>query len=163
MVMAEQQPSPNQGAEQKQGGAELRRTPRRPFRRPVGLLIKGHYFLLHARQLSEGGVLVRIGAPERTRRYTGINQFEYDEEMALTLDDFPETTPVLVTLTLPSGFTLIAPGKVIYHEKELSEDAPQYGAGIGIRFDQDSMPLNHRRQIRNYVSSKLASEANDAA
>jgi len=143
-------------------GAELRRTPRRPFKRPVGVMCRGHYHLLHARQLSEGGVLIRIGAPEKTRKYTGVNQFTYEEELVLSLDDFPEGQQVLVTFTLPSGFSLIARGQVIYHERDLSEESPQFGQGIGIKFDHSLMPLNHRRHIRNFVSSKLASETEEA-
>ena len=46
-----------QGSRQN-AGIESRRSPRRVFRRPIGLLYRGSYVVARALQLSEGGLLL---------------------------------------------------------------------------------------------------------
>jgi hypothetical protein len=131
-------------------GIAARRTPRRLFRRPVGLLVEGRYAVVQARQLSEGGMSVTFFA-------AGVTWTDPDtqESQSMTLQDVSVGKRVVMTLILPSGTPVILRGELIYHEDgERSGEANV--VNLGIKFD--SVPIHLRREIRNYVSSKQAGE-----
>lgn len=135
-------------------GIAARRTPRRSYRRPVGILMGGRYVVVEGRSLSEGGVLFSL------RDLKG--------ELQIRLDDFQIGTSVAVSLILPAGPVMVLRGAVIYHQDE-AEDGNQSAArrvsaaaisgptkAIGIKFY--IVPILQRREIRNYVSQKRAGE-----
>ncbi len=113
--------------------ASKRRTPRRLFQRPLGVLVRGHYMVVAAKQLSEGGLLFEI---PRTSEH---------------LDDLRVGTALALSILLPVGAGLVLRGRVIYHAEEKSDVI-----GVGVKFDE--ILLNQRRLIRNYVSSKPVGE-----
>lgn len=102
------------------------------------------YSVFRALQLSEGGLLFE--APT-----DGAGQFEGDADHA-----FPVGAKIVISLLLPDGVGIVVRGKTIYHEKPRSEVAGGGQVGIGVKFD--SVALNHRRAIRNFVSSKPVGE-----
>ncbi len=120
------------------GTAAARRTPRRPFQRPVGVLVGGHYEVLRARQLSEGGISIFLG--------------EFGSRLRIKVEEVKVGQKLCVTFLLPSGDNLSLAGEVIYHD---AESGP--GLNIGIKFG--TVPLHQRRLIRAYVSSKKAGES----
>lgn len=115
-----------------------RRTPRRLYRRPMGLLVAGHYEVFEGRTLSEGGVSLQLHA-------------KGEKNPKMKPEELPPGSHVAVTLILPSGSSFILRGEVVYHNDETA------GHLVGIKFE--SVPLQQRREIRNYVSSKQAGEA----
>lgn len=119
------------------GSAAARRTPRRPFPRPVGVLVNGHYEVLRARQLSEGGLSLFLG--------------EFGSRLRIKVEEVQVGQKICVTFLLPSGESLCLGGEVIYHD---AESGP--GLHIGVKFG--TVPLHQRRLIRAYVSSKKAGE-----
>lgn len=119
------------------GSAAARRTPRRPFPRPVGVLVSGHYEVLRARQLSEGGISLFLG--------------EFGSRLRIKVEEVQVGQKLCVTFLLPSGESLCLGGEVIYHD---AESGP--GLHIGVKFG--TVPLHQRRLIRAYVSSKKAGE-----
>lgn len=74
------------------GGIEARRTPRRVFERPVGVLWRGEYGILRALELSEGGILFA------------------------TNSKIPIHSLVAVTVLLPDGHSVVAKGEIIYEQ-----------------------------------------------
>lgn len=100
----------------------------------------GTYCVLQGVQLSEGGMLLSRLAPSG--------------EPGLAPTAAGKGTRLTVTLILPSGSMMVLRAMVIYPEE--GPDRQGMGDSFGIKFD--SVPLNQRRDIRNYVSSKLASE-----
>jgi hypothetical protein len=121
--------------------AANRRTPRRIFRRPVGVMVRGHYVVLDGRSISEGGLLVALG-----------DRGDHSSASRMSLDELPVEARVSVSIILPAGSTLVLRGKVIYQEGDEA-----IGHSIGIKFE--AVPLQQRRDIRIYVSSKEAGEA----
>lgn len=131
-----------------------RRTPRRLYRRPVGILVGGRYEVPFGIQLSEGGLLIdTVDASGRER---------------FTADELGVGQRLTVTMILPTGSSMVLRGSVIYHEDSGSARpsgranannvaASANGTAIAIKFD--SVPLTQRREIRNYVSSKPVNEA----
>jgi hypothetical protein len=73
--------------------AAARRTPRRMFQHPIGVMYHGKYAVLEAHQLSEGGLL--FSSPE-----------------PLTVHDF-----ILATLIMPCGQHVIIRGELVYEIK----------------------------------------------
>lgn len=120
------------------GAAAARRTPRRPFQRPVGVLVGGHYEVLRARQLSEGGMSIFLG--------------EFGSRLRIKVEEVNVGQKICVTFVLPGGQSLCLAGEVIYQD---AESGP--GLHIGVKFG--SVPLHQRRLIRGYVSSKKAGES----
>ncbi|MDZ4084021.1 MAG: PilZ domain-containing protein [Bdellovibrionales bacterium] len=118
-------------------GAAARRTPRRPFQRPVGLLVGGHYEVLRARQLSEGGMSIFLG--------------EFGSRLRMKVEEVQVGKPVSMSFILPSGESISLRGEVIYHDTES-------GAGLHIGVKFGVVPMAQRRMIRSYVSSKRAGE-----
>lgn len=121
-----------------EGGAARRRTPRRAYRRPVGVLVGGHYEVLEGRSLSEGGVSVLLGDAGRTAP-------------KLSLEELRSGARIAISIILPAGPVLVLRGEVVYREGDA-----KLGHSIGIKFDV--VPLHQRREIRNYVSSKQVGE-----
>ena len=56
--MGQETPSKSNRGPRKSVGVESRRSPRRIFCRPVGLLYRGSYAVVRALQLSEGGLML---------------------------------------------------------------------------------------------------------
>jgi hypothetical protein len=71
-------------------GIEGRRTPRRAFVHPVGILVGGRYLLEQALQLSEGGMLISAA------------------------DKLDVAKQVVVTLVMPGAGYVVARGEIIY-------------------------------------------------
>jgi hypothetical protein len=103
-------------------------------------MVRGHYVVLDGKSISEGGILVALG----DREY-------HSTASHMSREELPVDARVAVSLILPSGSTLVLRGNVIYHEGDET-----MGHSVGIKFE--SVPLHHRREIRNYVSSKGAGE-----
>jgi len=118
-------------------GAVARRTPRRPFQRPVGVLSGGHYEVLRARQLSEGGMSIFLG--------------ELGARLRMKVEEVQVGKSMSMTFILPSGDSISLRGEVIYHDTESGS-----GLHIGVKFGV--VPMTQRRLIRSYVSSKRAGE-----
>lgn len=118
-----------------------RRTPRRSYRRPVGILIRGRYEVLEGRSLSEGGVMVAL-MDGTDRRH--LPRF--------SAEDLPVGARLTASIILPTGSVIVLRGEVIYHQGD-----EKVGHTVGIKFD--GVPLHQRREIRNYVSSKKAGES----
>lgn len=114
-----------------------RRTPRRVYRRPMGILVRGHYAVMEGRSLSEGGVSFLLQATGKPAQ--------------MNPDDIPAGSRLTVSLILPTGTAVVLRGKVVYHNADKS------GKSVGVKFDE--VPLQLRREIRNYVSSKQVGEA----
>lgn len=122
------------------GSQHVRRTPRRPFQRPVGVLVGGHYEVLRARQLSEGGMSIFLG--------------NFGSRLRIKVEEVKIGQKIGLTFVLPSGHHLSLLGEVIYHDAES-------GAGLHIGIKFGVVPLHQRRLIRAYVSSKKSGESAD--
>jgi hypothetical protein len=109
---------------------DSRRSPRRTFQRPIGLLVQGEYTLAEAAQISEGGMLI-------------LSEYE------LALKDL-----IVVTLLLPDGGHAVARAEILYRRKPTEPGGP---AAFGLQFL--NLPLMKRRIIRNYVAAKTQEEA----
>lgn len=72
------------------GGPESRRTPRRVYSRPIGVLNRGVYQVARGHQLSEGGMLIS------------------------TTESLKVHERVVVTLVMPGGDNVVARGEIIY-------------------------------------------------
>lgn len=70
---------------------ESRRSPRRVYQRPLGVLCLGKYNVVQAMQLSEGGLLFT------------------SEEL-----EFAEKAQVVVSLIMPTGHAIVARAEVLY-------------------------------------------------
>lgn len=92
-------------------GVESRRTPRRVYQRPVGLLIDGGYSLVSALQLSEGGTLFVSGSKLKLN------------------------SPIVVSLVLPGTGCVVARGELIYERPH-----PSGGFQYGVRFSELQRP-----------------------
>jgi hypothetical protein len=88
-------------AQNQKSGAELRRSPRRVFRRAIGLLYRGTYAVVRAVQLSEGGLL-----------FTAPWALEAGDQVA-------------ITLMLPLGGSCIVRAEILYAS---TEEKGAYGA-----------------------------------
>ena len=115
-------------AEQKKG-SEARRTPRRVYFRPIGVLVHGKYGVQQALQLSEGGMLFQ------TRQNLEVGNL------------------IVATLILPNGGCVVSRGEIIYLKPAQGSSFHQYG----VKFP--SLPIQLRRLIRNYVTAKTEEEA----
>lgn len=117
-------------SEIKSPSSKTRRSPRRAFRRPAGLLSGGNYELIHALQISEGGMLVE----SRARLFAKAK--------------------VVVSLIIPGAGPVIARAEVIYiMQSEMGRAVPAFG----LQFVDLALP--ERRLIRNYVAAKTEEEA----
>lgn len=108
-------------------GNYRRNYPRRPFKRTVGVLFKGHYFLAQAGEIGEGGMSI-------------------NSEVVLT-----EEEPVMISFQIPSGAFVCL--RAIIRSTQKSETADS-GAFIihGLAFSNVEFAI--KRQIRSFVSSR---------
>ena len=110
--------------------ADSRKSPRRAFNRPVGILVNGHYLVVEALQISEGGLLV-----------TSYVELSIKES-------------IVVTLLLPGGGHAAARAEILYRKKPTEKGQP---AAFGLQFI--NLPMMKKRIIRNYVAAKTQEEA----
>lgn len=76
-------------AEGRAGTRKARRTPRRVFNRPIGILCQGAFSIVQATQLSEGGL--------------GF----------LSEDAFPANSKIVISLLLPDGEVVVTRGEIL--------------------------------------------------
>lgn len=110
--------------------AENRSSPRRAFRRPVGILFRGRYEVIQGLQISEGGMLI-------------------ESDFGMTAKD-----RLVVSIILPGGDSVIARAQVVYL---MNRDGKRTSQAFGLQFVDLELPK--RRLIRNYVAAKTEMEA----
>lgn len=113
---------------QTDGSGNYRRNyPRRPFKRTVGVLFKGQYFLAQAGEIGEGGISIMT-------------------DMVLT-----EEEPLMVSFQIPSGEFVCLRAVIRSTQKTKN---PEDGSSIihGLAFSNVEFTI--KRQIRSYVSSR---------
>jgi hypothetical protein len=115
-------------------GIESRRTPRRVFTRPIGILCDGEFQLGEALQLSEGGLLFRSA------------EYVYSTGFS-----------VVITLNMPDGQGVVATGEIIYQLK--APTGPQYG----IRFSELDLQQRRaiRNYVSAKTQAEAEAEAQD--
>jgi hypothetical protein len=108
-------------------GNYRRNYPRRPFKRMIGVLFKGHYFLAQAGEIGEGGLSLKT-------------------DLVLT-----EEEPLMVSFQIPNGDFVCLRAIVKSTQKN---NKPEEGATIihGLSFSNVQFAI--KRQIRSYVSSR---------
>jgi hypothetical protein len=124
----------SQGTAQSSGKRESRKTPRRIFVHPMGVLSDGIYGLVRALQLSEGGLL-----------------FEAE-------DPFQIHDGVVVSFILPGGQGVVARGEVIYANPGLGGRVE-----YGVRFAPLSLKLRRLIRLYVTAKTQAEAEAEDAA
>lgn len=113
------------------GVETTRRTPRRVYSRPVGLLRHGEFCLVQALQLSEGGLL-----------FHSPLQFAVGEAIVLSI-------------IVPGGSSVVVRAEIIYVKP--AQPASLGQLQYGVKFAPLTLPL--RRLIRIYVTAKTQAEA----
>lgn len=106
-----------------------RRTPRRQFDRPVGVLFKGKYQIIKAVQISEGGVLLELPGHIKVGDHLLMN----------------------LILKADRGYA-VSRGEVLYVNEDVSDGFKRMGIKF---FDLSS---RHKRFIRDYIASKSEEE-----
>ena len=109
-------------------GAGYRRNyPRRPFKRTVGVLFKGQYFLAQAGEIGEGGMSIKT-------------------DLVLT-----EQEPLMVSFQIPSGAFVCLRAEI---RSTMKTTKPEDGSNVihGLAFSNVEFAI--KRQIRSYVSSR---------
>ncbi len=106
-----------------------RKYPRRRYRRPVGIMYQGQFWLVRGEEIGEGGLLIKS-----TR-------------------EIPESAVVLVTLFVPGGEIAIIRCEVRYILS--GRTASEYR--IGLQFINFS--FKHKKKIRDYIAAKSEAEA----
>lgn len=91
------------------GGIENRRSPRRVFKRPVGILLHGEYMICQALQLGEGGMMVNIP------------------------HEIKPGTRVVVTVFIPGGGHALVQAEVLY------TNGQDNGMCYGMKFENLSL------------------------
>ncbi len=104
-----------------------RQYPRRSFKRTVGILFKGQYFLAQAGEIGEGGMSVKT-------------------DLVLT-----ENQVLMISFQIPSGDFVCLRALI----KSTQKTKPEEGATIihGLSFENIQFAI--KRQIRSFVSSRL--------
>lgn len=132
-----------------------RRSPRRPFLRPVGLLVGGHYVVLSGRQISEGGMSISLGK-SGAESSIEAQQVPVGQQIAVTFL-ISQRDSKMRHIGGTSGenkkeesFSLR--GEIIYHD---IESGP--GLHLGIKFI--GVDLHQKRVIRAFTSTKKTEEA----
>ena len=117
--------------------SESRRSPRRAYERPIGVLLHGTYNVFRALQLGEGGL-----------------SFTADKKMSVNPDSNGAVKDRLViSIILPGVAEAIVTQAEIAYENSVGHKGYNYG----VQFIE--MPLHVRRIIRNYVTAKTQEEA----
>ena len=105
-----------------------RRVPRRAFRRNIGLLVRGEYFVSEAYELGDGGMMVASPVP------------------------LSEGQMVVLSFQVPGMLHIVTRGIVRYHKKESSSNPECYGVQF-VKIDFDA-----KRRVRSYVALKSTDE-----
>jgi len=113
------------------GTRKGRRTPRRVFSHPVGVLCRGVFEVVQAEQLSEGGVGFLIGS--------------------LVEGQYPASAKVVISMILPGGAMVVTRGVI------LEPNVDSQPGRIAVKFSEMSLQL--KRRIRSYVAAKTKEEA----
>lgn len=101
-----------------------RRLPRRKIHQRIGLLVGGHYSLVWAREIGEGGMLIESSTP------MSIGQ------------------RVVVSIRIPGVLQGVIRGQVSYiTEQTPSAEATQYG----VQFE--NIEFDVKRKVRHFVAS----------
>jgi hypothetical protein len=115
---------------------EARRSPRRAYDRPIGILLHGTYKVYRALQLGEGGLA-----------------FATDKKMDVKPNAEGEIKDhLVVSIILPGVLEAIVTRAEITYQNVSGRDFH-----YGVQFLE--MPLHVRRIIRNYVTAKTQEEA----
>lgn len=114
-------------------GRRNRRTPRRVFSRPIGVLHQGEYEVVQASQLSEGGI-----------GFISSKQLAHD---AL----------VVISLVMPGGGVVVGRGQIVQSRSQ--GDAFNYG----VKFIAMSLPLRRmiRNYVTAKTQAEAEMEAED--
>lgn len=108
---------------------ENRRSPRRVFRRPVGILLHGNYQVCKALQLGEGGMMAIIDA------------------------EIPQGTKLVATVFLPGGGYALLQAEILY-----GVDTPE-GRSYGMKFEEVPLAQKrHIRNYVSAKTQKEAEE-----
>lgn len=108
-------------------GNYRRNYPRRSFKRTVGILFKGQYFLAQAGEIGEGGISVQT-------------------DLVLT-----EEEPLLISFQIPNGdFVFLR--AIIRSMQKINK--PMEGPSIIHGLSFENIQFTIKRQIRSYVSSR---------
>jgi hypothetical protein len=122
----------SQSTAQGSGSRESRKTPRRIFVHPMGVLSAGNYGLVRSLQLSEGGLL-----------------FE-------TPDPFQIHDGIVVSFLLPDGHGVVARGEVIY-----SKPGRGGRIEYGVKFAALSLKLRRMIRLYVTAKTQAEAEAED--
>ena len=106
-----------------------RRFPRRRFRRPVGVLIDGNFYVCEGVEVSEGGIMVA------------------------STQEIPDGKRMILTFFVPGATECILRGESRYSTPPKSDGR----RGVGIQFS--NVKREQRRMIRDYISAKTQTEA----
>jgi PilZ domain len=106
-----------------------RRYPRRGFRKPIGILYQGHFWLCLGEEVGEGGI--------------GINS-------ARTL---PENALVIITFFVPGAEIAVIRCRIRYHTAAKIEGQTR----LGLQFLDAGFEL--KKKIRDYIAAKSEAEA----
>lgn len=106
-----------------------RKYPRRRYRRPVGFMYRGEFWLTRGEEVGEGGMLVS------SRR------------------EVPAGAMVLITLFIPGGEIAIVRSEVRY----ASDGRTDGEMRIGLQFS--NLSFKHKKKIRDYIAAKSEAEA----
>ena len=105
-----------------------RNYPRKSFKRTVGVLFKGQYFLAQAGEIGEGGISIL-------------------SDLVMTQEE-----PVLVSFQIPGGAFVYLRAVIRSTEKSNKPETPQDKVIHGLAFAEVEFAI--KRQIRSYVSSR---------
>jgi hypothetical protein len=123
------QPSVKKGWRMDSGTRNGRRTPRRVFTHPIGVLCRGIFEVVQAEQLSEGGV--------------GF--------LAAADGQYLPKANVVISMILPGGAMVVTRGVI------LEPNIDSKHGRVAVKFSEMSLQL--KRRIRNYVAAKTQEEA----
>lgn len=105
-----------------------RRVPRREFKKKVGILVSGEYYVNFATQIGEGGMMIHSSVP------------------------LTKGQRIVISFRLPNCQETVVRAIVRYFIDEPSG----HGGRYGIEFE--NLEFKMRREIRNFVASKSEAE-----
>ncbi len=106
-----------------------RRFPRRGFRKAIGVLYQGHFWLCTGEEIGEGGI--------------GIN----------SMREIPEGARVIITFFVPGAEIAVIRSEARYNTKARIEGQTR----VGLQFLDASFDL--KKTIRDYIAAKSEAEA----
>jgi hypothetical protein len=118
---------------QAKGRIESRRAPRRIYKRPIGILCRGKYFLAQGLQVSESGMLF-------------ASEYLYDVKAS-----------IVVTLHMPDAKTVVARGEIVYQSKTPT------GIQYGVKFRELDLQLRRivRNYVSAKTQAEAAAERDE--